>query len=413
MNQDIYTDKRPDLILLKMLLFYGAVNNLLWRIFIGISSILGIYISQSFFDNAVWIMVIIYLLRYFLHGIKAKQFLIYLLAVIIVLVSYTFTNYEAFTDERLVALLMSVIPCFFCGAIITIYKKDIDSLYKPALIVLIVSFGYMVFYLSTGRLLASDNMDQAYRILPAVLIVLSKLLMSHNKKVHILPTILGVAYLLLMGTRGPLLCTVVFVAIVMIKKEGFTKLIIIFCTLIIAGTLILNTNFARKQAINIAKEMEVRGFSSRFVIMFIEGNITDANGRNSIRDRLVEDIKEAPFKIRGLYADREATRGLYDYEYTTRYINGSYAHNLVLEIVYDWGILIGGLALLIIFYKVCLLLYRSDKDLIYFIAIYVVLGIIHLMVSGSYLENQEFFILLGLTSNPHMWNKKKRWYRSE
>lgn len=402
MQFKIMMKKDANFILMNMLLFYPAINNLLWRICFGLTSVLEIRITQSFFDIAVWIFIIIYIHRYFIRRVKARHVMIFITFLLVALISNMLTNYEAFTLNKLFQIILTIFPVFFCGAIIYVDSEYQEGLYISAVIILLVSFTYTLYYLTSGRQLAVDNMDQAYSVLPAILIVFSRLFEPSRNKTSILISILSIMYLLMLGTRGPFLCLAVFVGIMLLKKYGMSKTVISATVAIAIVAIAFESNFVQMRMLNLAKNLEEYGFSSRIVTMLVSRNITDANGRNSIKETLLSDIENEPFQIRGLFADREATKGLYDYEYHTIYANGTYAHNLIIELIYDWGILIGGVLILSLFYGAFKLFYKVDKEKSFIVGIYICLGIVHLLISGSYLENRDFFFLIGLMCNKYL-----------
>lgn len=402
MQLKINMKRDANFILLNMLLFYPAINNLLWRICFGLTSLLGIRITQGFFDSIVWIFILIYIHRYFISRVKARHVMIFITFLLVALISNMLTNYEAYTMNKLFQIMFTIIPVFFCGAIICVDSEYQEGLYKIAVIILLVSLLYTLYYLTSGRQLAVDNMDQAYSVLPAILIVFSRLFEPFRKKNNLIISILGIAYLLIMGTRGPFLCLAVFIGIMLFKKYGISKTVISTTVAIAFFVIAFESTFVQTRMLGLATNLEEYGFSPRIVTMLVSRNITDANGRNSIKETLLSEIKDEPFQIRGLFADREATKGLYDYEYHTIYANGTYAHNLIIEFIYDWGVFIGGVLILSLFFMAFKLIYKIDKEKSFIVGMYICLGIVHLLISGSYLENKDFFFLIGLMCNRYL-----------
>ena len=130
--------------------------------------------------------------------------------------------------------------------------------------------------------------------------------------------------------------------------------------------------------------------------MMLEGELSDANGRDAVKELLLAEIEEDPFEIRGMFADRQATIGLIDIEYGVVHVNGTYAHSLWIEILFQWGVFLGGIILLLIGWQVIKLVVKCDKEDACIVMLFVCMGVIHLFLSGSYLTNNNFFFLMGL-----------------
>jgi len=133
--------------------------------------------------------------------------------------------------------------------------------------------------------------------------------------------------------------------------------------------------------------------------MLLEGDLSDDNGRDSIKERLRGELREDPFKVRGLYADRALTRGLSDEENYVSYTDGTYAHGIWLEMMIDFGVILGTLLLLIIILRVKKMLTCCTAFSCVIPSIFVCCGLMILFFSSSFITNEKFFFLLGLTFN--------------
>lgn len=397
-----------DTFILFMGLFYPAISNLIWRILVAVTRLVGIDFSIETFNAIVWALVIGYIILTSRNPkIRISIFAIALLFALTTLFCFTFTDYEHFSVSVLLTLLFGTSTFFFHGAFINLKRVSHKQLYFAAIITLIVSMLYSVYLLGTKDLELEDNMDFAYKVLPSVLVIISWLFTDQRKKLAIIFTIAGTVFLLLQGTRGPLLCLAIFVCLMIYKKRGFGKLLFSISAIALAVTLLFNLTTVSLKLSEWAEKIDSSGYSSRFITMLLDGELSDANGRNSIEETLLEDIKENPFKIRGMFADRQATLGLVDHEYSMVYENGTYAHSLWLELIYDWGVLLGGAILLLLFLATLKLVTKSDKSDGYIIMLFVCTGFIHLFLSGSYLTSTSFFFLVGLTTTNQTCNGAK------
>ena len=184
--------------------------------------------------------------------------------------------------------------------------------------------------------------------------------------------ILSLSFFLLLvvfGSRGPLLSVAVFSIYYIVRKKKYLFLIA-FIVLAIVG-------FAA-----ISSYLDSLGISSRTIQMFLEGDMMDDSGRNDIRVNIFKGIKDNPIIGNGLFGDRVLSKG--------------YAHNFFIEVICHFGFVFGGALLIWLLYELLYVtthLWGYHKDV--FIAMMCIL-FLPLMTSGSYLEEPNFFIFIGL-----------------
>lgn len=396
-HQNIIT---KDTLILLMCLIYPAIHTYIWRVIIAFTSILGLYFSNQAFDTIVWILVVEYI--FITSGkltVKVKTLVIYLLFVLVALLSFLFTAYDYFSISVLFKLLIETLPVFLLGSFIDLKRVSHKQLYIAAIVTLIVSMLYSIYFVNTKDMKLVDNMDYAYKVLPSVLIIVARLFTDQKKKLAIVLSVIGTILLLLQGTRGPLLCLAVFICLMIYKRHGMGKFLLRVGAAVLIVAVVLGSQTVKFKLLDLSKWLDSSGYSSRFITMMIEGELADSNGRDAIKDVLLEDIKEDPFAIRGIFADRQATRGLVDREYGAKHEDGTYAHNLWVEMIYDWGVLLGGVLLLLVFLIVLNFIRKSNKEDAYIGMLFVCTGFVHLFLSGSYLQSVNFFFLIGFAIN--------------
>ena len=128
------------------------------------------------------------------------------------------------------------------------------------------------------------------------------------------------------------------------------------------------------------------GLSNRIMNYFVEGAFMDDSGRSSIQDALLSAMDMAPAFGYGLAGDRNIT-------------NGSYAHNLFLELIVSFG-WVGGIAISLLIVTIIIRAYyclKSKTEKGFFFLLFSC-GFIHLMISGSFLHSSFFFLLIGYCS---------------
>jgi len=128
---------------------------------------------------------------------------------------------------------------------------------------------------------------------------------------------------------------------------------------------------------------------SRLAYYLSNGGFFDAEGRNEYYTYLLSIIKKNYLAINGLFSDRLLLQ--------TEFGEITYAHNILLEFVIDYGIVFGFIFATILIWKL-IKYFISKKHDIYsmiFILIFIPKGIM-LLFSGSYLTCADFFVLLAI-----------------
>lgn len=389
-----------DTLILLMGLFYPAIHNYIWRVLVGFTEIFGLYFSIQLFDSVVWTTIIGHIVMTTRPvTIKVKTLMLYLIFVLVTLLSFAFTSYESFSLSVLFTLLIGTFSFFIQGSLINLKRVSREQLYVSAVVTLIISIAYTIYFINSKDITLSDNMDLAYNILPSVLVIVSEVFTEKKKKFTIVFSVIGAVFLLLQGTRGPLLVLAVFVCLMLYKKYGLGKFFFKIGTVVLLFSILVSSQFVKLQLVELSDKVDSSGYSSRFITMLLEGEISNSNGRDTIQKALLEDIKENPFAIRGMFADRQATRGLVDHEYSMRYKKGTYAHNFWLETIHSWGVLLGGAIFLIVLFIILKIVRISDKEDAYIVMLFVCTGFVYLFFSGSYLQSEKFFFLIGLALN--------------
>jgi len=229
----------------------------------------------------------------------------------------------------------------------------------------------------------------AYNILPSVLIII----FWGFKKKRVISGILsvfGFFLLLSYGTRGPIVCVLVFImlliAINIVNRKKYS-IIVLFLILIV---ILLNTNYVFIIASYLQKSISQMGLSTRIFDMILMNDILNDTGRSSIIVALLSAISERPLLGYGLYADRYLSS-------SGTYIAGMYAHNLIIELWTQFGVVIGSLIIFAIGTLVikAVIKAREDSSKLGMLLIFLCVGVVKLFMSGSYLLEPYFFLLIG------------------
>ena len=312
-----------------------------------------------------------------------KDWNIFFMFLILCLMNIWIFNVEITNYVKI--FLFCFIPMILAGGIIDIEKYH-TFIYKISCVYIVTLFIYVVrFYIGTLNISGTnyiDIMGFAYYSIPTLLIIACNYF-KNKKKSNLLFLVLGVLYLLICGTRGPVLCLLVFgiFCILMEIKNGSSikKLWIVFL-LVVAFIILINVRFI---AVMLYPIFQRNGFSTRFFLMIInEGTLGSLSGREHVYDSMIQRIGLHPVIGGGLMEERTAL---------------VYAHNLVLEAINSFGIPIG---LVLVIALLCLIIYSFIKTKSntykYYIAAYACIPIIKLMFSSSFLQESSLYILIGI-----------------
>lgn len=201
----------------------------------------------------------------------------------------------------------------------------------------------------------------------------------------------GLLYLaiLLSGSRGSLLTLSILICILMWLKMKW-KAVLIVGILFITMLFVIELGLAENFLVFLTEKF---GIESRTISRILEADFFKGNDRFELYRYLCDKIIEDMFLGGGLCADRYylISGGLEK--------NGTYAHNIFLEMIVDFGIIgffisLGLLKLLFDFFKTV-----KDNNIKGFISVYIIVAFVQLMLSRSWLTEPNFFILFALVIN--------------
>lgn len=197
--------------------------------------------------------------------------------------------------------------------------------------------------------------------------------------------ILSYALVLIGGSRGPILAILIIAILSTIYSFKYSKntsviIISFIVVLIILGNLLLFSNYF--------SESHIRLFS-----LMAKNNIMETSGREYYARISLKGILDHAFMGVGVFKDRIYIYNRFHRAYATNSL-GSYPHNFFLEVLLQYGIIIGGV--LIITFLVLLFkaykeqIQQSQEVLLLMIGLF-----IPLLVSKSYVQTWDFYMILG------------------
>lgn len=237
--------------------------------------------------------------------------------------------------NRLFSFSLLTLPYYYIGVTLDI-KRFYKFFYYISVVAVFMCAFYELLYAQsasyTGDVDTSEyNMELAYSILPHVLMVSWRALKSFVI-LNIAPMLLGLMLLLSFGTRGPVICAIVFIAIYLLfirpsKYQKTMRIITVACAVYAMSFLDQFMTFMQLMTFQL-------GMSTRIFDKYFEGELEDSSGRDYIRETLLRELSID----NSLFG--HGVLGSYPYVNT-------YPHNIVLEFLFSFG-WVWGIAILFV-----------------------------------------------------------------
>ena len=278
--------------------------------------------------------------------------------------------------------------------VLIFYFTEIDD-YKRLETELIpyIYIGIVFSFTQIGAFRATNlySMQYSYSsIIPGMLCII--LALNQKKFRYCLMGMIFVFVNIMCGSRGVLLCyfilAVLYILIFLNQKQRW---FVITMFSILCVVLFLNVQ-------NIFSWLYQLFPDSRTIQLFAEGDIFHMSSRDKYYGFVINGILDSPLKINGLYSDRYYIGQFFARENATD-IFGSYAHNFILEVLFQFGI--WGIPFLLfvissIGYSIHIVRKSKDKSLMALFIVFTAYCIGQLLFSSSYLTEVSFGCLVGI-----------------
>ena len=271
--------------------------------------------------------------------------------------------------------------------------QDFDELDEPINIVTriitvaaIIWIAIVVFQINRGRRVAYMNVS--YCVLPASLFRIYYYFRDRGYK-NFLWMLACLLCHIIWGTRGPILFTVVFLALCIVLNNKNKKGAIAAILLVLSGIVIYHYFYEILMWVNtIFIRMGLQ--NGGIIKLLTEEDLLD--GRGDLFSQIIPYVNQHFVFGGGIFSDRT--------------IIGGYAHLLPLELICDFGVIPGTIVFLILLISIvkrvsALKDFCNIKWALFWIVLIVGFG--KLFISGSYLEEPYFYFLVGLLSNRCMY----------
>ena len=314
------------------------------------------------------------------RSIPKYAYLVYLIVASVYLLNFIFFPQNSdVLAQNIVPFLFGTLTYLFVGLGINI-KRDFKMLYNISMVAIVTKFILLVIEPTN---ISGGDMSSSYQLLPHICLVLC-VAIEKPKVLRILVSLLGVVTIFSFGTRGPLICLAILCIISLtFKKHKHPVLTYLLTIGVLALIIIFFDNI-----LDLLKQItSLLGMSTRIFDRIQSETFFLSDGRNIITTSLLGYIKEKPLIGYGFLGDRT--------------LIGFYSHNILIEFCISFGVIVGVLLLIaiaIIFIKkFCLLIKEQDRYSMYFFVTLFCCGFIKLFMSGTFINEKYFFLLIGFS----------------
>ena len=284
-----------------------------------------------------------------------------------------FTSLDNFIGSPLFYAIFS-----FIGYLIILQIRSLDNLFFGIIKMskIIIPISIINYFLLLNKGISSSYMVISYDSLLFIVIAIFSSLQLGDRKLGVLG-IVGILFILFLGARGPIV-SLSFALLIFLVFGRFSKTKKIIIGLLFVFTVIAMYSNFNKTITDLDNSLNKAGIQSRNLNLYLEGRLSYDSGRSDIQKVL---INNTTILGHGIFGDRATL---------------VYAHNLFIEIFYQWGFIIG----FILSVWIVLLIYNGLKtknnNLKFLIIAFLSAGFFKLQFSGSYLTEINFYILIAL-----------------
>lgn len=274
---------------------------------------------------------------------------------------------------------------YFVASVITDFSELRRQLLKISYMVAII-VGVLLIWIFTGRISSFNNgtysMGFGYACqVPTMCMILEA---AKNRSIT---SLIGTAVLLVaiiaFGSRGPLLGILLFALFWSIRYLMRLRRYIL-CIIVVSAVILLFFCY-KDLLLLLADVFETMGIQSRTIRLMTMDTVHTA-GRDELYDALLPLIAEKPFAVRGINAEWN--------------VIGIYAHNIVIELLYQGGLIVGGAAIIYILIKILkTLIVKEETDWSALCLMFLFASVPQLMVSSSLWICHGFWIWLAILGN--------------
>lgn len=347
--------------------------------FLGISASLANYTSYLAFVYAMYCLI---------SGNTLNVWVKIIISTIVIIMVYTinmliFPSTVGCFNLSLKDIYLVCLPYFYLALSFRNFSRLYSAMSQMSTVLFIFA-AFILVMAFTGNIEGENvnYMTIAYDINLSVLVFGIEAIERKNYVKIILFLVTTIA-ILLIGCRGAFITIALTTIWIIIYKYGFRAILapVIF-VLLISIFFIPIMSFTSDLLNNI-------GYESRTVAKLLYGGLLESSGRDFIRERILAEANLNQYVPFGLFGDRVIAQKIG--------IGDVYIHNIFLEIIIDFGIILGAVVIMSLVYLTIKSFIYADKKLKLVYSIITGCVFIKLSFSNSYLIEPLFYAYLGFT----------------
>lgn len=295
-------------------------------------------------------------------------------------------------SDILKTFLAYCMPLAIVAGFVRSYELLYDYLVKMCPVVFAAAFVILVscvLFNVQSAMSSVYSMGLGYSLLPFLLVVVNQFFHVGDDVPRLFCQLIMattmLAVVVIVGSRGPLLCFAVFLALKIFRwiihgrKEALGLIVLLGVVFLLSSYDFALIVFARfLSAIGSSR-------TGRLLEEYVETGDIHLSGRDDLQGPLLDEIASDPFMARGIGADRELV--------------GTYAHNIVIETTYSFGLIVGAIVIIILALYLIKVLSKSGIRGELCLVLFCV-SVPELLISSTLWANQIFWIGLVLAFVP-------------
>lgn len=293
---------------------------------------------------------------------------------------YMFTEWADFAGNPAYLLFVFSLPGYVFMRYITDYDCLFETCGRFSVIAVFCSLGSFILMFTRNK--QPEYMSFSYNLLFGT--IFSSIYFFEKKKaLSLIAAIIGIILIFLAGARGPLLCLIfsLMVYFLLSKASTVKKLLLVFF-LLTAGLIFML--LWEQMLLALKDSVDSIGISSRTIDILLEGDIFNDSSRGEIQQKIISGFT---LYGRGLYGDRVVGES-------------HYSHNLVVELISQWGFLLGTLIIAVLGVLYFKGFRTKNTNLQLLILTFFSASVVKLMLSESYLaHNVTLYVLTAACVN--------------
>ncbi|MFW7420202.1 hypothetical protein ACODH8_08305 [Vagococcus fluvialis] len=328
-------------------------------------------------------LIFLFAIPAFIQRLTLKNTLIILALLFFMIINFYFTTNIGEFRNTFKSFFLMCLPVFLFGLCISNFEKLLKYLVFFAKLSAFLVFSFYLFNLIDMK----DKlylMGFGYSLIFFVLLLIDDFRLNKNK-ISMISILFLIPFLLVTASRGVFACIISYILLFLYQNIIFRKNIKKTIVLLLSTASIYLLR--EKLLLYIFLFFERRGIYSRTLNSLVNGTITQSSGREYIYKPIILEIMQEPFKIRGINAEYNLV--------------GIYAHNFILEIIYQFGIIIGIIIIGYLFYLIIkgVSLKKRSRNINSILLCLIATWVPYLLISSSIWVTAYFWLFLGLMVN--------------